>query len=108
MNQLTLGVMARSQKENERRLPLHPAHLNRIPEELRDRIFLEHGYGESFGLDDAELSDWVGGFRTHQQLIEECDVILQPKPLLRDIADLRVGQVLWGWPGSPGRPRPGR
>ena len=36
--------------------------------------------------------------RTREQLIEECDVILQPKPLLSDIAGLRVGQVLWGWP----------
>ena len=33
-----------------------------------------------------------------EQLVEECDVILQPKPLLDEIAALRVGQVLWGWP----------
>ncbi|HEU4514606.1 MAG TPA: N(5)-(carboxyethyl)ornithine synthase [Nocardioidaceae bacterium] len=98
MNQLNLGVMARSLKENERRLPLHPQHLSRIPDDLRDRVFLERGYGESFGVSDDELEGWVAGFRTRAELLAECDVILQPKPLLSDIAELRPGQVLWGWP----------
>ncbi len=98
MNQLSLGVMGRSLKENERRLPLHPQHLDRIPEDLRASIYLERGYGDNFGMADDQLKQWVAGFRTHEQLVEECDVILQPKPLLSDIAELRVGQVLWGWP----------
>ena len=98
MNQLNLGVMARSLKENERRLPLHPQHLSRIPDDLRDRVYLERGYGESFGVPDEELKGWVAGFRTRAELVAECDVILQPKPLLSDIAGLRPGQVLWGWP----------
>ena len=90
--------MARSLKENERRLPLHPHHFDRIPDELRDCIYLEHGYGDSFGLSDDQLKGRVGGFRTREQLVEECDVILQPKPLLSDITALRDGQILWGWP----------
>ena len=98
VNQLSLGVMARSLKENERRLPLHPHHLGRIPDDLRDSIYLEHGYGDRFGMSDDQLKGWVAGFRTREQLVEECDVILQPKPLLSDIAAMRVGQVLWGWP----------
>ena len=98
MVQLSLGVMGRSLKENERRLPLHPQHLGRIPDELRPGIFLEHGYGERHGLADDQLGRFVAGFRTREQLVEECDVILAPKPLLSDIAALRVGQVLWGWP----------
>jgi alanine dehydrogenase len=36
--------------------------------------------------------------RSHEQLVDECDVILQPKPLLDDVAELREGQILWGWP----------
>jgi len=90
--------MARSLKENERRLALHPHHLSRIPDDLRDSIYLERGFGASFGLSDAQLEEWVAGVRTREQLINECDVILQPKPMLREIADFRVGQVLWGWP----------
>jgi alanine dehydrogenase len=95
---LTLGVMGRSLKENERRLPLHPHHLGRIPEDLRAGVYLECGYGERFGLSDDELKGWVGGIRTREELVEECEVILQPKPMLSDIAQMRVGQVLWGWP----------
>lgn len=95
---LTVGVMARSLKENERRLPLHPHHFDRIPDDLRDYVLLEHGYGEGFGLSDDHLKGAVAGFRSREQLIEECDVILQPKPMLSDITGLRVGQVLWGWP----------
>jgi alanine dehydrogenase len=98
MNRLSLGVIARSRKENERRLPLHPHHLSQIPDDLRAHIYLETGYGEPFGLSDAQLEAWVAGFRTREQLIEECDVILQPKPLRSDLAELREGQVLWGWP----------
>jgi alanine dehydrogenase len=98
VNQLSLGVMSRSLKENEDRLALHPQHLRRVPEELRSRLYLERGYGARFGATDGQLAEWVAGFRTREQLVEECDVILQPKPLLTDIAQLRVGQVLWGWP----------
>ncbi|HSE07441.1 MAG TPA: N(5)-(carboxyethyl)ornithine synthase [Nocardioidaceae bacterium] len=90
--------MGRSLKENERRLPLHPRHLLRIPEEIRRRIYLEHAYGERFGVADDDLKGVVAGFRAREQLIEECDVILQPKPMLSDITGMRDGQVLWGWP----------
>ena len=98
MKQLSLGIVARSSKENERRLPLHPHHLGRIPDDLRERVYLERGYGDRYGLSDDRLKNWVAGFRTREQLVEECDVLLQPKPLLSDVAALRVGQVLWGWP----------
>src|SRR5262249_3904037 len=61
-------------------------------------VYVERAYGEHFGVSEDQLRGRVAGFRTHEQLIEECDIILQPKPLLSDIAQLRVGQVLWGWP----------
>jgi alanine dehydrogenase len=95
---LSLGVMGRSLKENEHRLPLHPRHFARIPERFRDKIYLEQGYGERFGVSDDDLKGLVAGFRTREQLVAECDVVLQPKPVLSDIAGLRDGQVLWGWP----------
>lgn len=98
MDELTVGVLARSGKENERRLPLHPRHLDRIDPRLRARIFLEHGYGQRFGVPDTELRPLVGGLRDRERLIEDCDVILLPKPQPEDLARLRPGQVLWGWP----------
>src|SRR5581483_7101322 len=98
VNQLSIGVMARSRKPDERRLPIHPLHLGRIDSDLRRQIYLEHGYGERFGVSDEQLAPQVAGLLTRQQLIADCDVILLPKPLPADLADLRDGQVLWGWP----------
>jgi alanine dehydrogenase len=98
MSELTLGVMARSLKENERRLPLHPEHFRRIPPPLRRHILLERDYGQHFGLSEDKLTPWVAGFRTRDELIEQCDVLLQPKPVLSDITSMRPGQTLWGWP----------
>jgi alanine dehydrogenase len=40
----------------------------------------------------------VGGLRPRAQLISECDVVVIAKPLPSDVAELRAGQVLWGWP----------
>ncbi|MEV0104897.1 N(5)-(carboxyethyl)ornithine synthase [Nocardia sp. NPDC050799] len=98
MHQLSLGVVARSRKENERRLPIHPHHFDRIDADLRQNIYLEHGYGEPFGVPDERLAGTVAGMRTREQLIAECEVILLAKPLREDVAELRTGQVLWGWP----------
>ena len=98
MHQLSLGVIAHSRKENEHRLPIHPRHFERIDADLRETIFLEHGYGGHFGVPDDQLAGIVAGFRSREQLIAECDVILLAKPLHEDFAELRDGQVLWGWP----------
>lgn len=95
---LSLGVIAASGKENELRLPIHPLHIERIPAEVRGRVFLEHGYGERFGVPDDRLAPLVAGLRSRHELIAECDVILLPKPLATDLEELRDGQVLWGWP----------
>ncbi|KQU68888.1 N(5)-(carboxyethyl)ornithine synthase [Phycicoccus sp. Root101] len=98
MQQLSLGIVSRSRKENERRLPIHPRHLERLDPALRGQVFLEQGYGENFGISDEQLRPFVGGILSRQQLVDECDVIMLPKPLAADVAELREGQVLWGWP----------
>jgi hypothetical protein len=43
VDELTLGVLATSGKEHERRLPIHPRHLERIDADVRSRTFLERG-----------------------------------------------------------------
>jgi alanine dehydrogenase len=96
--QLSLGVPARSRKANERRLPIHPAHFAKIDRRIRQRIYLEHGYGAEFGATDAALAELIGGIRTREQLIADCDVILLPKVQAEDLTELDAGQVVWGWP----------
>ena len=79
-------------------MALHPAHLERIDPDLRRRIFLEHGYGQRFGVSDDQLARQVGGLRSRDRLMEESDVVLLPKPLSEDLSALGTGKVLWGWP----------
>lgn len=98
MPELSLGLMAQSRKPDEQRLPIHPSHFGRIDPALRGRIFLESGYGERFGVSDELLARQVGGLRSREQLIDECDVCVIPKPTADDLAGFREGQVLWGWP----------
>ncbi|WP_454790861.1 N(5)-(carboxyethyl)ornithine synthase [Mycolicibacterium lutetiense] len=98
VEQLSLGVMAHSRKPDERRLPIHPAHFSRIDPPMRQRIFLEHGYGEEFGATDDELAELIGGIKTRDEIIADCDIVLLPKVQAEDLAEMRVGQVVWGWP----------
>lgn len=93
-----LGVIGSSRKPDERRVPIHPAHFDRIDEALRSRIVVEHGYGERFGVSDEALAPFVRGFGTRAEVIEQADVVLLPKPQLEDVQELRDGQTLWGWP----------
>lgn len=95
---LTLGVLATSAKPDERRLPLHPGRLDRIPAEVRERMVLETGYGSSFGATDDALRPLVGRIASRADVIASSDVVLLPKPQPSDLDDLRDGQVLWGWP----------
>lgn len=95
---LHLGVMATSRKPDERRLPIHPGHLERIDPDLRANMTLERGYGHRFGIADAELEPLVGRLADRAEVIARADVVLLPKPQASDLSDLREGQTLWGWP----------
>ena len=98
MAPLTLGLLATTRKENELRLPIHPQHLEQIPPALRASITVEEGYGRHFGTTRAELEELFPSVRAQQEIVEECDVLLLPKPLAEDLAGMHEGQVLWGWP----------
>ncbi|MEE8526444.1 MAG: N(5)-(carboxyethyl)ornithine synthase [Thermoanaerobaculia bacterium] len=97
MTQIT-GVVGTSRKENEHRLPIHPRHLERIPEACRPYLRFERGYGERFGLDASRLEDFCGGLLGRSELLASCDVVLLPKPLAADLEQMREGAVHWGWP----------
>ncbi len=84
MDELSLRAMARSGKENERRLASHSLHVERIAADLRECVYLERGYGERFGVPDEQLAPRVAGLCERDQLFAECDVILLPKPQPQD------------------------
>ncbi|MFU8947941.1 N(5)-(carboxyethyl)ornithine synthase [Mycetocola zhadangensis] len=94
----TLGVLATSRKKHERRLPIHPLHFERIDDDIRARIVVEVGYGERFGMSDATLRELVAGVVPRDEVLDRADIVLLPKPQAADLAELREGQTLWGWP----------
>ncbi|MEZ5124733.1 MAG: N(5)-(carboxyethyl)ornithine synthase [Thermoleophilia bacterium] len=98
MTDLTLGVVGSARKEHELRMPLHPDHLQRLPEHLRRRLVFEEGYAARFGMTDRELSAISGGVAPRHALLSELGVVLLAKPVLADFEELREAGVLWGWP----------
>lgn len=95
---LKLGVIGTSKKENERRVPIHPDHLPRLPEQVRRQLVFEQGYGAPFGIPDSEIGPQTGGIATRNELLVDVGAVVLPKPGLEDLRTLRKGGVLWGWP----------
>lgn len=97
MSKLTLGVIGTSEKEDERRVPIHPDHLSRIPEEYRRQLIFEEGYGAPFDVSDSELALQTGGVASRRELLAGLGNVIMAKPTLADLKDLREGGVLWGY-----------
>jgi len=98
VSKLSFGVIGTSKKENERRVPIHPEHLSRIPEPVRRQLIFEEGYGAPFGSADSEIAAQTGGIATRHQLLADIGNVIIPKPVLSDFEELREGGILWGWP----------
>lgn len=95
---LTLGLLASSSMENERRLAIHPHHLDRIGADVRARLIVEQGYGADFQLESGYVEARVGKVASRLEVINSADVLLLPKPQPADVSALPEGHVLWGWP----------
>ena len=97
MADLNLGIIGHSLKENEYRLTIHPDHFNLISPDIAKRLIFEKGYGDSFGIPDRDMKARFGGFASRAEILNDCDMVVLPKPLPEDLALLRKGGVLWGW-----------
>jgi alanine dehydrogenase len=98
VNNLKFGVIGTSRKEDERRIPIHPEHLMRLPEPIRRQLIFEKGYGAPFGITDSEISEQTGGVATRHELLADIGNVILAKPVLADFEELREGGVLWGFP----------
>lgn len=98
MSKLTLGVVGTSKKVDEQRVPIHPDHLQRLPEEYRKQLIFEEGYGAPFGVSDAEISEKTGGTAARHELLADLGNVIMAKPVLADLQELREGGNLWGYP----------
>ncbi len=94
----TIGVIGTSKKEDERRLPIHPEHLSRLPEEVRKHLIFEKGYGRSFKVEDEELKALSCGIASRSELLGDLGSVIIAKPVLSDLQELKKNGLLWGYP----------
>ena len=93
-----MGVIGTSKKEDERRVPIHPEHLQRIPENIRRQLIFEKGYGTPFNIKDEEIAAQTGGIATRSEILSDIGSVIITKPVLSDLEALKVGGLLWGYP----------
>ena len=96
---LTIGVVGNSLKENEKRVAIHPEHIKRIPREIRKQMTFEEGYGLRFGMEDNILAKLTAGrVASKEEILQNFNCVLLPKPLTKDLSQIREGAIVWGWP----------
>ena len=93
-----MGVIGTSKKEDERRVPIHPEHLKRLPENIRKKLIFEKGYGKPFNVEDEEIASQTGGIATRSEILSDIGSVIIAKPVLSDLEELKVGGILWGYP----------
>jgi N5-(carboxyethyl)ornithine synthase len=98
MTLLRMGVIGTSKKEDERRLPIHPEHLKRLPEFIRRQLIFEKGYGAPFNIDDQEIAEQTGGMASRSEILSDIGSVIIAKPMLSDLMELKEGGILWGYP----------
>lgn len=98
MTLLTMGVIGTSKKVDERRVPIHPEHLKRIPEHIRRQLIFEKGYGARFNFTDEEISALTGGIATRHEILADIGSAIIAKPILSDLKEMKKGGILWGYP----------
>ncbi|HEY5686830.1 MAG TPA: N(5)-(carboxyethyl)ornithine synthase [Yeosuana sp.] len=95
---LKMGVIGTSKKEDERRVPIHPEHLKRLPEHIRRQLIFEKGYGKPFNIEDEEIIELTGGMATRHEILSDIGSVIIAKPILSDLEELKTGGILWGYP----------
>lgn len=98
MTLLKMGVIGTSKKEDEKRLPIHPEHLKRLPESIRRQLIFENGYGAPFNIADKEIAEQTGGMAARAEILSDIGSVIIAKPILSDLMELKEGGILWGYP----------
>ncbi len=97
MSKLTFGVIGTSRKEDEQRIPIHPEHMLRLPENIRRQLIFEEGYGKPLDT-DSEMAAQSGGVAARNALLAEIGNVILAKPTVADFEELQEGGILWGYP----------
>ena len=95
---MDIAVIGTSEKENERRVAIHPDHISQIPIEIRKHLFFEKGYGIPFDVTDETICALTGNrLEAREKLLREFETILITKPVVEDFEKMQNGAIVWGW-----------
>lgn len=95
---LKMGVIGTSKKQDEKRVPIHPEHLLRLPESIRKQLVFEEGYGKHFNVEDEQISELTGGIATRDEILTDIGSAIIAQPILSDLEQLKEGGLIWGYP----------
>ncbi|MEP2025657.1 MAG: N(5)-(carboxyethyl)ornithine synthase [Reichenbachiella sp.] len=98
MTLLTMGVIGTSKKQDERRVPIHPEHLSRLPKHIRQQLIFEQGYGIPFNIPDEEIGAQTGGIASRNEILSDIGSAIIAKPVQADLENMKPEGVLWGYP----------
>ena len=88
---VTIGICKTSLKENERRVPVYPAHLPLYSDELRASMVFEGDYGQDYGVPDDYITGGGARIASRDEIIGNCEIVVLPKPVPADMARMRTG-----------------
>lgn len=95
---LQTAVFGSSRKPDEMRVPIFPEHIPWIDPLLRRFLVFESGYADRFGLSNDYLLQQGCRVTSREELFKHCELLILPKPVAEDLAQMAGGQTLWGWP----------
>lgn len=90
---MKIGILGTSNKENEKRFPLHIDHISNFSDDEISKLYFEKSYP---GLKDNKS---IGNLNIcdRSELFSLCDLVILPKPTEKDFPFLRDNQILFGW-----------
>lgn len=94
---MIIGIFKTSLKENERRVPIYPEQLPRFPGSLRSQMVFERNYGSDYGFEDEYFLRQGSKVDERNRLLSRADIVVLPKAVPEDLAQMKSGAVLFGW-----------
>jgi alanine dehydrogenase len=94
-----IGVIGKINKIGEKRVAIHPEHLNQIPASVKKKLFFENNYGKNFGISNKQLAiNSSGKTMSRDRIFNYCNCFLIPKITPKDLKNVGCKSVVCGWP----------
>ncbi|ASG67818.1 alanine dehydrogenase [Francisella halioticida] len=97
MNKQLYGVISTSKNNYEKRLPINPELLLKIPRDIRNNLIFEAGYGESFGISDEKIASLTAGISSREEILKTIGNVILITPTPKDLKEIKENSTILGW-----------